>query len=128
MRGRPLSQVLNHRSVNAAYVPTFTVVKVQWADGTTAEFVPTNSVPTEPWVIVPGRARKSGQPINLGDGTLLLNANPGSGSGAGVFIPTITGTYNPSWTIDFTSGSGEVGDVASIFPDGSQIVEDFFLP
>src|SRR6202034_2467341 len=84
-----IGQALLNMNVNQGNIPMGTVVTVTWQDGTTAQFIRSNSVPTLQWVYVPGSMRnKARQPITPVSGTTIQNPNT-SGSGGGIALPSV---------------------------------------
>jgi hypothetical protein len=82
-----INVALGNLGVNAGSLPAGTLVTVVWPDGTTAQFLRTNSVPSILWVYVPGSMRdKNGNPITPVSGTMVNNPNT-SGSGSGSAQP-----------------------------------------
>jgi hypothetical protein len=79
--------------IDGGNVPPLTVVSVAWKDGTTAQFIRTNSVPTLLWKYVPNSMKdKDGTPITPIAGTTIQNPNTG-GKGGGIVIPTVPTPY-----------------------------------
>jgi hypothetical protein len=100
--------------VDPGNLPMGTLITVTWQDGTTAQFIRSNSVPTLQWIYVPGSMRnKAGDPITPIAGTTIQNPNT-SGSGGGYANPavpapgtvTITGGSSCVATATFQDGSG----------------------
>jgi hypothetical protein len=104
---------LGNSGVNAGTLPPGTLVSVTWADGTTATFIRTNSVPSVLWVYVPGSMRdKNGNPITPVSGTLAANPNTG-GAGGGTTQPAAP---NPPSTMVVTGT--EYCQVGATWSDG----------
>lgn len=88
-----INVALSNIGVNAGPLPAGTLVSVTWPDGTTAQFIRTNSVPSLSWKYVPGTMKdKNGNPITPVSGTMIKNPNTG-GSGGGSTVPYT----NPPW-------------------------------
>lgn len=110
--------------VDQGNLPMGTLVSVVWQDGTTAQFVRTNSVPTLQWVYVPGSMKnKNGQPITPVSGTTILNPNPG-GTGGGASVPGVPAPR----TIIFLGSKACVGEQTFQDGTGAIYVYDFFIP
>jgi hypothetical protein len=117
---------INQVIPSPASVPTGTIVVVVWQDGTTAQFIRTNSVPTVLWVYVPGSMKnKAGQPITPISGTQTKNPNSG-GTGSGVIIPTVTGS-NP-WYLQLTGGNTCTGTTTLTIPEEGDYIFQFYFP
>jgi hypothetical protein len=107
-----INVALGNMNVNPATLPAGTIISVVWADGTTAQFIRTNSVPSILWVYVPGSMRdKNGNPITPISGTMVPNPNT-AGAGGGNSQPaapnpatiTITGTEYCQMGVTLSNG------------------------
>jgi hypothetical protein len=116
---------LNQVVPNPGAVPLGTLVIAKWQDGTTAQFVRTNSVPTLMWVYVPGSMRNAaGNPITPITGTRLLNPHT-SGTGSGV-VPIGSGANPGDLYLD--GGSFCTGSTTLTVPDDGVYIFQFFFP
>jgi hypothetical protein len=115
---------INIQISNPAAVPIGTVIVVVWYDGTTAQFIRSNSVPSLLWVYVPGSMKdKSGNPITPLSGLLILNPHS-AGSGSGI-VPIASGANSSLQSIggNYCSGSATL-----TIPDDETYVFIFYYP
>jgi hypothetical protein len=119
-----INVALGQLGINTGNIPFGTTIMVTWQDGSTAQFIRSNSVPTLTWIYVPGSAKDSGgNPINITLGTMIQNPHTG-GIGSGFVIPT-----DPNqWYLYFQGGNSCTGSATLTIPGDGDYNFDFFFP